>query len=369
MAITFTPEAIRDISISVYDGVLNRRDPLKVDRTQYPLLSMLNRRIDSAPLAGADGVKIKYKVQSNLDIQGWERKDVLTFDEQSFLVDTQFPWSNIHQGVEIVHDDLEAMGYVVLPNGSRGKNFAKADTKSEAYNKFDVNTDLLMHRNNSYNPKLPQGLDAYWPIALGSTGMVSDADGIRGYYNVGTVGGKSRSAWKDVLQHYIWMNATVSAGGSLAVALETAKREAELRSRGRSKGGVKAILAGARAIDGYKKYARNNNLRIETSAGGTPKLDIGIADSAIQFLDIPIIHDPTFEMLDLLEPGNAVPWTNRFYLIDPESLCVAYAPGKNKVYSAPMDEASVRVTRGSIDSKLVFLPKILNGSAVVSIAA
>jgi hypothetical protein len=351
-----------------------------------PWLSLLQKQKDKAPLAGTIGVVVKYKLQSNLDIQGWERKDTLQFNEQNIELDTQFPWANIHEGWEIVHDDLEAMGYTILPNQARGKNFAKLDSESDAFrlvdylkegiesmmDKMDVNTDQVTLRDNSANPKLPQGLDAYWPVGV-APGMATDAGGTYGYYNLGSIGGKLRSQYPDVLQHFLWLNATYGAGGSLRIALNYAKREAELRSRGRSKGGIRAILAGSRALDKYVKFATVNGTNHTTSfvpldPNGVKMLDIGIPDSGLHFEGTPIVHCPTFEILDRIE-NPMFKWTDRMVMIDPESFCEAFATGKENFFSAPMDEGDTRVTRLSLDSKMVMLPKIVNANAIVHLGA
>ena len=386
MAISFTPEALQRIAYSTYTGVLNRRAPYKIDRKQKPFLSFIERQEDSAPLAGAGGVIIKMKTQSNLTLQGWERKDNLLFSEQQFELETQFPWANVHTGWEIVHDDIEAMGFIVLPNQPRGKNFAKADSKSDAYKLvdylseaiesmmdiFDVSLDQTLLRDNTANPKLPQGFDNYWPCGVPTSSVVSDAGGTRGYYATGNFGGKSRAAYPESLQHFVWLNATNTAGGSLRQALNTARREAELRSRGRSKGGISYIMAGTNALDKYVKFATLNGSNVAQSVtvlnnGGLDKLDIGIPDQGLYFDGIPIIHNPTFRVLDTIE-NPTYKWEDRMYLIDKESVALGYAPGKKKFFSAPLDEGDVRVTRMSLDSKLVLLPKIANANAVVHLA-
>ncbi len=386
MSISFPPEVLRRIAYATYDGVLNVRAPLLADRKRMPWLGIAEKRRDTAPLSGQNGVVVKYKLQSNLDIQGWERKDPLQFSEQNIELDTQYPWSNIHEGWEIVHDDIEAMGYIVLPNQPRGKNFAKMDSESDAFrlvdylkegiesmmDKMDVNTDQVTLRDNSADPKLPQGFDAFWPVGT-APGMTSDSGGIYGYYNLGSVGGKLRSAYPEVLQHWLWLNATYGASGSLRTALNASRREAELRSRGRSKSGIKAILAGSRALDKYVKFATVNGTNYTTSVtvldpNGVKMLDIGIPDSGLHFEGIPIVHCPTFEILDRLD-APTYKWTDRMVMIDPESFALAYAPGKENFVSAPMDEGDVRVTRLSMDSKMNLLPKILNANTIVHLAA
>ena len=389
MAITFTPDALQRIAYSTYNGVYNRKQPYIIDRKQMPFLSFLSKHEDTAPLAGSGGPIVKLKIYGGLDLQGWQRLDTLQFAEQDFELQTQYPWSNIHMGAEFVHDDIEAMGFVVLPNQPRGKNFAKADSESDAYrlvdwlshaiedmlDSFDVKEDQLLLSSNSSNSKLPQGLDAYWPISSSASdyaNYTSDGDGLRGYYQTGSVGGQTRASYPD-LQHFCWYNATYAASGSLRRALITARREAELRSRGRSKGGIRFMMAGAGFIDRYVAFATKNGTNYTTSfinldPKGNSRLDIGIPDTGLHFEGIPIVHNPSFEILDSIY-GPTVTWTNRCYEIDTDSMRLAYAPGKKKFFSAPMDEGDTRVTRLSLDSKMVLLPLINNANSVVSVTA
>lgn len=388
MAITYTPEALQRIAYSVYNGVINAKAPEKLDRKNMPWRNFIRKHTGSAPLSGADGAIIKWKRTDVLELQGFERKDKLGFAEQEFMLDGRIPWSNVHMGAEMVHDDIEALGYVILPNQPRGKNFAKPDADSEPYrlvnyvaealesmtDKYDIEEDRVLLTDNSANPKLPQGLDGYLPIAS-LTGMVTDpAGGTYGYYDQGTICGRSRNAYPEDLQHFVWNNATFGANGSLRRALTRSRREAELRSRGRKSQGIGFIMAGTRAIDKYVQFATANNTNLTNSFtpltnGGLTKLDIGVADTGLHFEGVPIIHNPTFEVLDSLFPTTSVKWTNRMYLIDPASYMLCFAPGKDKFFSAPADDGDMRVTRLSLDSKLLLYPRVPNASAVVSIDA
>lgn len=388
MPITLTGEAIQRVALSVYNGVYNPKAPIKIDRRKMPWLGFLNKHIDTAPLAGdGSGVVLKYKLSDQGAFQFWERKDQLTFVEQDFLIDGRFPWSNIHDGVEFVHDDVEALGYTVLPNQARGKNFAKADPDSDPYrlinyvtealeammDKYDVLEDQTFLTDNSADPKAPQGLDAYMPIAT-TAGMdtTTYAGQSFGSYLAGSVGGRPRAAYPD-LAHWVWLGATTGAGGTLRQAMTRSRREAEIRSRGRSSKGIGFMMCGTAFMDQYVKYATQNNTNYTTAVtvlqnGGSNMLDIGVPDTGIHFEGVPIIHNPTFELLDSLNPTATIPWTKRCYMIDESSLCLAYAPGKRKYFSAPWDEPDVRVTRLSLDSKAVLLPKVLNANAVLSVA-
>lgn len=372
MASSFTPEVLAKIAYAAFNAVYNPKNPLVIDRKALPWWSFLAKHEDSAPMSGPNGVQIKYKTDIGLDIQGWERKDALAFAEGNIELDTVFPWSNVHMGAELIHDDIEAMGYVVLPNQPRGKNFAKALSESERYrlinyvsefiesmdDKFDVQMDLTLHRDNSSDPKLPQGLDAYLPVGAAAGGA---------YVTSGSIGGKPRSSFPE-LQHYCYTGATVTLGGTLRGALTTARREANLRSRGRA-GQIDYIMAGAGAIDRYVSYATTNNIQFRTElSDSTRKVDIGFPDTGLHFEGIPIIHNPTFEVLDA-QDAPASPWTRRMYLLNSKTWKMAYVPGKKKYFSAPLDDADQRITRLSLDSKAVLLPLNNNANAIVTLAS
>lgn len=373
MAVQITGAALRELIYAAYDGVYNVKDPYKIDRKAMPWLSFLKRNTDSAPLIGPNGVVIKYQTELSGDLQGWSRTDPLAFNEANIDLDLTFPWSNIHQGLTLVHDDLEAAGLIVLPNQPRGKNFARPDSESQAFqmvnllqskmeglmDKFDVNQDNLLLRDNSSDTKLPQGLDSYLPVGSAT-----------GYVSTGSIGGKTRASYPE-LQHYYSHAATYSAGGTLRSALTTARREANLRARGRTFGsqGIDFIMAGAGAIDRYVSYATANNIQFRTELSDSKRqVDIGFPDTGLHFEGIPIVHNPTFEILDA-QLAPSVPWTRRMYLLNTKTWKMCFVPGKEKYLSFPPDEADVRRTRISLDSKQVLLPLNLNANAIVSIAA
>jgi hypothetical protein len=367
MASVFTPDILQTILYSVNTEVINRRKPIALDRKNMPWMSVLQKRKGTTGLAGANGPIVKWKVRGGLDLQGWQRKDTLTFAESNIELQGQFPYSNIHMGLELVHDDLESMGYVVLPNQPRGRNFAKPVSEDEAnrlvdilyekvedlYDSYDVQFDLMMLTDNSSNPKLIQGLDAFMPVAN----------------TAGTIGGVNRS--NPVVQHYVEAGATYGASGTLSAAMTRGRRVGNLNSRGRTVGnkGIDFIMAGAGALDRFVSYARANALQIWTDAKGTPNLDIGIPDHALHFEGIPFIHNPSFELMDTLYPGNANPWTNRIYMLNSQTWKMATAPGKDKFFSAPMDPSDTRLTRLSLDSKGVLLPLVPNANSLITVAA
>jgi hypothetical protein len=375
----FTPEAIQGIAYAAYAPVLNKKAQIKADRKQMPWLKFLATNEGTAPVAGLgatniNGPILKYQVTSDLAIQGFERRDVLAFSEAPIELETQFQWANVHMGQEFVHEDLEAAcGITIVPNQMRSSRIGKFDSASQAQilvdywaakldamdDKFDIDVDQTLLTDNTSNPKLPQGLDALMSVPA-TTGLVT----------TGSLGTKLRAA-SPVLQHYAEVGLTYGAGGTLRAGLTRARRQANLSLRGLEMGtdGIDFIMAGAGAIDRYVNYATTNNIQFTTTLADKQRMaDIGIPDTGLSFEGIPIIHNPTFETLDsLLAPTS--PWTRRMYLLNSKTWQMSYAPGKKKILSFPPDKDDVRLSRVSLDSKLVLLPKAINANAVCTLAS
>jgi hypothetical protein len=376
---TFTPEILQAIAYASYPGVLNKKAQIKADRKAMPWFSFLAKNEGSAPVIGAtaagiNGPTVKYQLTSDLDIQGFERRDVLSFSESPIELETTFAWKNVHMGQEFVHEDVEAAtGIVVLPNQARSKRIGKMDSESAAQvlvdywmakleamdDKFDIAMDYTLLADNSANPKLPQGLDAFMSVPA-ATGLVT----------TGNLGTKLRSS-STVLQHYAEIGLTYGAAGTLRAGLTRARRQANLNLRGMDKGqgGIDFIMAGSGAIDRYVSFCTSNNIQFTTTLADKNRMaDIGIPDTGISFEGIPIVHNPTFETLDsLLAPAS--PWTRRMYMLNSATWRMAYAPGKKKIMSFPNDDASTRITKISLDSKCVLVPEAINANALVTLAS
>ena len=322
--------------------------------------------------SGVNGPVLKYQLTADLDLQGFSRRDVLGFGEAPIDLETQFPWSNVHMGQVLVHEDIEAAGGVtIVPNQARNRNMGKTDTLDQASilvdyleakleamdDKFDIAVDQMLLTDNSADPKLAQGLDAYLTIPA-ATGLVT----------TGGIGTKLR-AQSIVLQHYAEIGLTYTAGGTLRDGLTRARRQANLNLRGMDMGqsGVDYLMVGAGFLERYVRFCTNNNIQFTTSMADKKRMiDAGIPDTGVTFEGIPLIHNPTFEILDTLF-APASPWTRRAYMMNSKTWQLSYAPKKKKVMSFPPDAADVRESRISLDSKLVLLPKAPNCNAVITV--
>lgn len=378
MATTFTPQILQEISWASYANVLNKRKQIKADRKAMPWLGLLESTEGAAGVAGVsaagiNGPILKYQLTADFDLQGFSRRDVLGFAEAPIDLETQFPWSNVHIGQLLVHEDLEAAaGVSVVPNQARSRNIGKVDSASQAQvlvdyieakleamdDKFDIAMDQMLLSDNSADPKLAQGLDAYLNVPAAS-----------GLVTTGSIGTKLR-AQSVVLQHYTEIGATYGAAGTLRAALTRARRQANLNLRGMEMGqsGVDFLLVGAGALDRYVNFCTVNNIQFTTQMADKKRMvDAGIPDTGVSFEGIPLVHCPTFEILDALQ-APASPWTRRMYMLNSKTWQLSYAPQKKKVMSFPTDAGDVRETRISLDSKVVLLPKAPNANSVITVA-
>lgn len=362
MAAVVTPEVVQRIQYAVYQDVFNKRKPIPVDRKSMPWLSTTAKRKKSS---GSNGglTTVKLKKNGGLDMQFWERRDVLGFAESNFDLQLEFPFANCHVGSEVVHEDLFKMGYTIEPNGPRGKTLAKPMAEDDALrlinyfeeliedmlDSYDVKLDIALLRDGSYDSRALVGLD----------GLISTSA------TTGTIGGKSRT--NELLQHTVNTSATVTAAGTLRTKMQQTRRACNLNSRGRGGSGIDFIMCGAAFLDGYQSFATANNWQVNTNAKGTPSLDIGIPESGYEFEGIPLVWNPTFEVLDTIESASPT-WTKRAYFLNSKTWEFQYMEGFDKKFSAPLDPSDQRISRLSVDGRYRLFTTVPNANGLVSIA-
>ncbi len=358
---------LQEVAYSVNDDVMNKRDPTTIDRQEMPFMSILNKRKKSSGQAGGQAT-VKLKKNGGLDIQFWERRDVLGFGESTIDLELAFPFVNIHLGLELVHDDLFDSGYDIMPNDSRTKNSFKRLSEDESnvlidlveekiedmYDSWDVKTDLAFHRDGSYDTKAIVGLD----------GLVNTTP------TTGTIGGVARTNPK--LQHTVYTDlsaAAIGSGGNMRQRINSALRAANNNARGRgAKGKVDVFLCGDDFIDGLIAYAEINNWRVNTEAKtGTPKLDIGVDDEGLSFNGTSFIRNPTFRNLQTLENAS-VSWNKRCYGLTSKAWTLAHPKSRDRIFSAPDDQSDVRFTRFSIDGRYALIDGCPDANFLVALA-
>jgi len=351
----YSPEAISEIFYSVNEYVDNVKNPHVIDRKNMPWWSTLTKmKKEGGTSRGV--VTIKYKRDGGLTLQFWEGRDILQFQEARIDFELTFPYAQVHLGEELVHQELEDAGYVVVPNAPRGGSLGTKNSKDENFrlvnlleekmeemqDNWDREMDKTFLLDGSQDPLAPVGLDGLMPVDPTS----------------GTLGGKFRT--DPLIQHQVATGITTGVGGNLDQTFNQLIRAANLNSRG-FKGRINFMMTGAEGLDRYISYAKANNFEYKAGIEGISKMDVGVADSAVHFQGTPIIHNPT---MDDLATTDAADWGKRFYMLNSSTWSLFHAPKKWKHFSAPLDAADQRVSRYSLDFRGVLIPMKINGNAL-----
>jgi len=374
MPTPITPSLIRETAFAVTADVLNRKDCIAIDRLAMPLLDFAwgKRKTDAGQAGGK--TRVNLKVAGDQQLQGWNGRTVLGFQGNEIDLTLEFEFYNIHMGLEFVHTDYLDMGYTVMYNEPRTKNFMKKAPADEVNRLADLfqekvethfdNYKVLLDRMFHYStdPLLPPGLDQL--ISVTPT--------------IGTIGGRDR-ATNPLLRNVggtvdgIDLNTLDCSGnGDLYRGLTVALRTANLYGRGRS-ARVDRLFAGSKFIDGHALFRQrtgtsHEGIRATVSASKAGKQDMAILDTEHAFAGLPIEYDPTLDLLDQLGiPNNGVPFSCRCYGLASKAFEVRCPPKMDMQVSFPEDPPDQRFTRMSTDSRLAPVVTVPNAHFVVAV--
>lgn len=364
-----TPRLIRELGYAVTTDVMNRKEAIVIDRKAMPLLELTwGKRKTDAGQAGSK-TRVNLKVAGDSQLQGWNGRDVLGFQGNEIDLTMEFEFYNVHQGLEFLHTDLLDMGYTVMYNEPRSKNFAKKSGPDEInrlanlfeekvethFDNFKVLMDRVMHY--STDPMLPPGLDQI--ISVTPT--------------VGTIGGKDRAA-NPLLQNIggtlqgINLNTlSAAATGNLYRGLTVALRQANIYGRGRSSR-INRLLCGSKFLDAYALWRQRNNFTVNANASSIGTVDISIGDTEMKFAGMQLEFDPTLDYLEQIgTPNNGVPFDCRCYGLADKTIEVRCPPKMDMQVSFPTDPPDQRFTRMSTDSRLALVNTLPNANFVTAV--
>lgn len=361
---TNLPAQVLEANIwAVHNGVLNRKDPDKLDRSEMPWLAFLNsHKKEKAFLNGA--IIQKLKRASGLTSEAVDRKSRLSFQTPYF--DDEMMWTPYwrHMGIEIPHKDLMDKGFSVTPNGARtGKGWAKKlmsakdadvliDYVTELYEEvddaWDVDMDRLFTLDGSQATGNPLGLDALLPLVN----------------TAGTIGGKNRS--DPLFRHTVVTGSTVTAGGTLERDIQVGVRAAQNNGRGKP-GKIDYAFCGDDWLDAYVAYAKANGIEYKASVDSPHGVDIAIPDEGLRWNRIKLIRNPTFAKLDADGLYSGTPWAKRAYFLTSNSWEMCYQD-LDKTFSVAVDASDLRITRMSWDGYYSLVCRAPNKQFVNTIA-
>jgi hypothetical protein len=369
MPVPITPALVRQLAFAVSTDVMNRGSAIAIDRKDMPLLDILwGKRKTDAGQAGSK-TRVSLKTAGDEQFQGWNRLDVLGFEENEIDLFMEFEFYNIHQGLQFVHTDLLDMGYTIVYNNDRTKDFAKkagadnlnrlCDLFKEKIETHQDNNKVLLDRMLHYStdPLLPPGLDQL--ISVTPT--------------VGTIGGKDRAANPllqnvgGTLQGFDLNTLSCASGGDLYRGLTLARRQANLYGRGHGSK-VTRLLCGSKFLDGYTCWRRLNGFTVNANASKLGKMDIAINDGDLSFGGMQLEWDPTLD--DLAQngtPDGGVPFDCRCYGLSEKTVQIRCPAGMDMQVSFPDDPPNQRFTRMSTDHRMAAVVTVPNANFVVAV--
>jgi hypothetical protein len=362
MPTILTPQLIQETAAAVSADVMNREDMIAIDRREMPLLDFMwgKRKTDAGSAGGV--TKVNLKTAGDERLQYWSGRDVLGFSENFIDLVLQFGFKNVHKGLELLHSDLLDQGYSINYNTPRDAKFAKKVPADEVNRLADIFTEKVETHTDNMKVLLDRELHATDnPDGLAGLDALISVDPTSG-----TIGGKSR-AGNPLLQHTVRTGLTTTTGGTLWLGMTQGIRAANLNGRGRA-ARVDKIFCGSDFLDGFATWVQNNNFQVNTQASKAGRIDPAIGDSERFFAGIPLMYDPTLDLLSSAGyPDNGVPWSKRAYGLASKAIQVRCPTGMDMQNSFPDDPSDQRFTRMSTDIRLAIVNMIPNAHVLFSI--
>lgn len=341
---TLTQEQLAEILFGIREYVDNPKNPYVLDRRQMPWHGMLSKMKKTVPFVN-NKIVHKYKSEvDELDMQTWNNRDRLGFQEFRTGFDLVFTGTQLHMGMEFVHQELKDAGYTIIPNGPRSQNFAGKMSKVEALRIFDTLKEKMESAYDRWDVLIDQKFlhnvsgNSAEPTAL--TDLISKTP------TVGTFGGRDRS--DEQMQNPVDL---ASTSATFERDMNTLFRKVMLYNRGFKGAGVDVIMAAGGWIDRYSSALKDssNNFTMNTNIKNPGPVDIGIPDTQWSFHGVPVVYNPTMDLMSQLT-GDAT-WERRAYLLNSKTWTWGCGEKEDKLVTFPLDPHDQRITRGSIDGR------------------
>lgn len=294
----------------------------------------------------------KLFVSNDSNYQNYSGADQVTYNERDPNRFAKFQYYSNHEGFWFDEDRLIANGINIddsgaaVPSSGEKKQLVNLFKTSWLALKNGTQEGLALEtlQNGSQSPKAVPGLDHIISTTPGTGDVV-------GGINAGTF-----NYWRN--------NASMAIASGGVVAAMDAMWDACMRYGG---GVPTAIRCGQAFLNAYKAEAKIevNRQIIVTAKGGTG-LDASVSD--VYYKGIPLIWDPTFELLDAKLGAITYPWTKRCYFINENFLKFRPLPGQWMKKRKPEKLPDRYVTYYAQTSKYGLTAMKRNAHAVLSIA-
>jgi len=320
---SFTSAELTQLGYVALDHYL-RNKPIDEIARERPLLAKLMSKKKSFP-GGKQFITEQVRFQYDSNFQWYFGDDAVSYNRKDTVRQTQFPWAGAHDGFSLNEDLLLANGITVTDNAGPSTN--SGAEMLQLTNLFEENIETLrlgfeemldydLHLDGTQDAKAIAGLDLL--IALDPT--------------TGTVGGIDRATneW--------WRNNAVAGSSDIVEDMEKMWRDCTLNG-----GRPDFILAGSAFVDAFRAAAKDEISRytiLKTSGENAqmdPSIEAMATSTGLHFQNVPIVWDPTFDVLDADSAGSsaATPYSNRCYMLNTKHMTLRPAAGHDMVARKP----------------------------------
>ena len=320
---SFTSAELTQLGYVALDHYL-RNKPIDEIARERPLLAKLMSKKKSFP-GGKQFVTEQVRFQYDSNFQWYFGDDTVTYNRKDTVRQTQFPWAGAHDGFSLNEDLLLANGITVTDNAGPSTN--SGAEMLQLTNLFEENIETLrlgfeemldydIHLDGTHDAKAIAGLDLL--VALDPT--------------TGTVGGIDRAT------NVWWRNNAVASSTDIIEDMEKMWRDCTLNG-----GRPDFIIAGSAFVDAFRAAAKDEISRytiLKTSGENAqmdPSIEAMATSTGLHFQGVPIVWDPTFDVLDADSAGSSAttPYSNRCYMLNTKHMTLRPAAGHDMVARKP----------------------------------
>lgn len=305
----FTAEEIANVANAALDYYI-KTQPVSSTIQDKPLLHAFMKGKKTFP-GGKEFISKAVKGKYTSELEGYEHKDQVGFKNPANVKRVNFPWKELHLGIEVSHTELKKDGISIVEGGGTAEHSQAEKTRlvgifedklEDMQEGYERSLDEMLHRDGTQDAKEIPGVSSI----------------VRTSPTSGTVGGLDSGAlpwWRNLVDLGITSSASTQA---LIKRMETFWRQ--LRRYG---GRPNVLLAGSDFLDAYLDEQRQNGNYTDTGWNGK-KADAAMGDAAFKKVDI--MYDP---MMDDL--GEA----KYLRLYDTRHLCLYFMEGEEKKKHMP----------------------------------
>lgn len=282
-------------------------EPVDQVNQARPLYNWFMRHAETWDGAGGYITENLY-VDNESNGQDYFGADQVGYNTRDPVRQTNWRWYNYHQGFGFDEDTLRAAGIFIDDNSDGVVTVAEKRILANLFkqslramkNGTEEDLDLRFHLDGTQSTKAAPGLDFL---------VSTDPD-------AGVIGGLSAVDY-DYWRNNVFpdIDVTTPANGNINKAMKSAERANLLHG----KKVTNAIFAGKAYIEALEAENRAiHHANVNTTGKTGTDYDGGVARTFFNGKEV--IWDPTFEIMDALYGPLTVPWTNRAYMLNSESL-------------------------------------------------